>query len=212
MASGLATGMDETSEPKVVVRPDGEQGNPNPGMGTMGMAVFLASLSMLFLASIIAYFVVWFTAEEWPPPYAPSLPWSLWLSTLLALGCSVTMQIALLAIKGGNGAKMLRFLWITNGLALAFLLVQGLSWLQFYDRRLFDPSSAHLYGFTFYMLTVLHALHVLGGIVALCVVTYRALRGAYNWAYFPGVRHCTLYWHFLDAVWLVLYGMLLLTS
>ena len=199
-------------EPTNVVRPDGEQGSPTPGLGTMGMAVFLASLSMLFLASIIGYLVVWFTADEWPPAWAPKLPWSLWLSTALALGCSVTMQIALLAIKAGNNAKLLRFLWVTNGLAFGFLVVQAVSWLQFYDRRLFDPSSAHLYGFTFYMLTIVHALHVLGGVIALGVVTYRARKGAYNWAFFPGVRHCTLYWHFLDAVWIVLYGLLLLTS
>ena len=201
--------QDGASSDDVVVRPDGEQGEPVRGLGTMGMAVFLASLSMLFVASLLGFLLIRFKAEVWPPPGAPPIPWSLWLSTLLALGCSGTMQLGLNAIRAGSNERLNRWLLVTNLLALLFLAVQSLSWWQFYDPELLKE---HLYAFTFYMLTVLHAAHVVGGMISLVFVTVRAKQGAYNWANYAGIKQSTLYWHFLDVVWLVLFATLLLTS
>ena len=209
-------------DPSNVVRPDGEQGVEAPGMGMMGMWVFLASLSMLFLAGIVGVVWVRIQATEWPPPGIPPLPLALILSTLLALACSVTMQLGLNAIRRGDNARLNRMLWTTNGLALGFLVVQLICWFQFAAAADFsapeplDPMEARLqgarpelFGFMFYMLTIVHALHVVGGMIALGVTTWQAQRGKYNWAHYPGVRHATLYWHFLDGVWLVLYAVLI---
>lgn len=192
-----------------VVRPDGEQQSEQPGLGSFGLLVFLASLSMLFAASIVGFLLIRFRADVWPPPGAPSLPPELALSTLLALGCSVAMQLGLNAIRTGDGPGLLRYLWTASGLSVGFVAVQTVAWFRFFDAATFE---GHLYGFTFYMLTGLHALHVIGGMIALGWTLHRARRGAYNWAHYPGVRHCTMYWHFLDGVWLVLYGVLLLAS
>jgi heme/copper-type cytochrome/quinol oxidase subunit 3 len=82
---------------------------------------------------------------------------------------------------------------------------QTAAWIRFYDAASFHT---HLYAITFYMLTGLHAAHVLGGIGALAVVLVRAWRGDYGWAWFPGVRHLATYWHFLGVVWLVLFATL----
>ena len=212
-------------QPTNIVRPDGEQGVETPGLGMMGMWVFLASLSMLFLAGIIGVLWIRISATSWPPPGVPPLPLALVGSTILALGCSVTMQLGLNAIRKGEGEKLNRMLWLTNGLAFGFLALQTLCWIQFYGQADFsapkpmDPMEARLqgprpelYGFIFFMLTVVHALHVVGGMIALGVTTWRARQGAYNWAHYPGVRHATLYWHFLDVVWLVLYALLIVLT
>lgn len=62
------------------------------------------------------------------------------------------------------------------------------------------------------MLIALHAAHVVGGLVPLGIVTGRALRGWYDARHAEGVRSCALYWHFLDVVWLTMFGLLYLTG
>jgi cytochrome c oxidase subunit 3 len=66
-----------------------------------------------------------------------------------------------------------------------------------------------LYAFTFYMLTVLHAVHVIGGLAALGVTTTRAFLGRDVTA---GVRYCTVYWHFLLVVWLIVFVVMMIAS
>jgi heme/copper-type cytochrome/quinol oxidase subunit 3 len=191
-----------------VIRTRGERGSEVPGLSTLGMTIFLVSLSILFVGSMVAFLVIRLNASQWPPAGAPPIPRLLWVSTLLLLGCSGTIHAALVAIRRGDQRKLMRWLSATCGLALAFLGCQSAAWLSFFDAPTFQT---HLYGFTFYVLTGLHALHVLGGVVALAAVMFLTLRGSYSWAHYPGVRNAALYWHFLDGVWLVLFGFLILT-
>jgi heme/copper-type cytochrome/quinol oxidase subunit 3 len=64
--------------------------------------------------------------------------------------------------------------------------------------------------FTFYLLTGLHALHVIGGMVLLGAVTAKAFAGRYSATYHPGVTYAAMYWHFLDVVWLVMFVLIFL--
>jgi heme/copper-type cytochrome/quinol oxidase subunit 3 len=175
----------------------------------MGIALFLASLSMLFIGSIVAVIWVRVSADQWPPAGAPALPRLLWLSTALLLGCSATIHSALSAIKRGDQRGLQRGLIWTAGLATLFLACQVLGGYQFFDAAVFE---SHLYGFSFYVLTGLHAAHVIGGMVALAVVGVMTYRGCYSWAHYPGIRNTAIYWHFLDAAWLVLFVFLLTTG
>jgi cytochrome c oxidase subunit 3 len=189
-----------------VLRPRGDKGEP--GAGALGLALFLASLIMLFGGGLVAYWVIRSRSPVWPPPDAPDLPLGMWVSTALLLLSSVTIQQALSAVRRGQGDRLRRRLVLTLVIAAGFVASQAWNWLHFY--RLDSTFYTHLYGFTFYMLTGLHALHVLGGLIALIVVSVRAYLGHYSWAYYPGVRLTTIYWHFLGAVWLILFGLLLL--
>jgi heme/copper-type cytochrome/quinol oxidase subunit 3 len=175
----------------------------------MGITWFLASLSMLFVGSLVAVVWVRIAADQWPPAGAPALPRLLWLSTALLIGCSVTIHRALGAIRRGDRQGLQRRLISTACLATLFLTSQAVGWYQFFDAAVFE---SHLYGFSFYVLTGLHAAHVIGGIVALAVVLVMTYRGSYTWAHYPGIRNTAIYWHFLDAVWLVLFGFLLATA
>ena len=177
-----------------------------PGAGVLGMWVFLATLTVLFLASIVGYLVVRLKASAWPPPGMPRLPAGLWLATVVLLAGSVTIHRALRAIRLGERAGSTRWLQTTLALAFVFLFVQSWNWWGLI--RLHLTAASNLYAFTFFMLTGLHAAHVIGGIALLVIVLVRSLRGRYGSDHHGGVTYAAMYWHFLDAIWLVLFAVM----
>jgi len=178
-------------------------------IGTTGMWWFLASLGMIFAASVVGLLWVRASAEVWPPPDAPRLPAGLWPSTVIILLSTVTMEWARRARtragRPGLGAALL----ITLLLGVAFLLAQTRGWFVLAAADF--TATASLYAFTFYLLTVLHAVHVLGGVGPLSVVTLRALRRDPTWPA-HGVVYAAMYWHFLTGVWVVLFAVFQLTA
>ncbi|MEW6337963.1 MAG: cytochrome c oxidase subunit 3 [Acidobacteriota bacterium] len=178
--------------------------------GRMGMVVLLASLTMLFAAGIAGYLVIRARAEVWPPPGVPPLPGGLWLSTVLILLSSATLYWAVDGIRHEDRRALRLGLSATAALGLAFLASQTVSWFALVAAE--GRPQASLFAFTFFVLTVLHALHVVGGLVPLGVVTARAWRGAYTRDVHAGVEYTAMYWHYLDGVWLVLFAVLLLGS
>ena len=183
-----------------------DRGPHVPGAGMLGMVVFLVSLTMLFAAGMIGYLIVRSQAELWVPPNAPGLPRGLWASTAVIVGTSAAAQASLVWIRRGRQDLLRRGLVLTSALAIVFLALQSWNWHVMVRAGILATTS--LYGYTFYVLTGLHALHVVGGLVPLAFVTWRAWRGRYTWADYQGVRLCTLYWHFLGAVWIVLFSAL----
>lgn len=192
------------------------------GTGDLGLRIFLASLTMLFGATLIGYLFIRLRANEWPPMGVPPLPSWLALSTVLIVVSSGSAQLALSASKRGRGTDLRRWLAVTFALGVVFLVAQTVAWLEMMPAvrqigardmiarvPIVDPLPRQ-YAFLFFTLTVLHALHVLGGLVALAL----AIRGAAG-ALTPAtlarrVRHGIVYWHFLDLVWVVMYAVLLL--
>jgi heme/copper-type cytochrome/quinol oxidase subunit 3 len=176
-----------------------------------GMRLFLLSLGILFAATLIGYGVV--RLELGPAAVeVPPLPGLLWLSTVLLLASSGSIQVALGAARSGRPDRLVAAMAATTLLGVAFLAVQSVSWLRWAGplvAGLREQRQAFLVA-AFYVLTGIHAAHVLGGLVPLAVVTRRAAARRYGPAEHGGVLHCAMYWHFLDAVWLALFGTLLL--
>jgi len=175
--------------------------------GRLGMRLFLASLGMVFAATIAGYLVVRARAETWPPPGVPVLPRTLWVSTVILLASSVTVAAAQRGIGRGEQRTLRAGLALTAALGVAFLVSQTVNWFALVAAQL--TMRTNLYGFTFYLLTGLHALHVLGGLGPLLVVTRRAFAGRYTATAHAGVANIAAYWHFLDIVWLVMFAVLL---
>jgi cytochrome c oxidase subunit 3 len=174
------------------------------------MILFLLSLSVLFAASLAGYLVVWIRAPEWPPAGSPPLPAGLWLATLVLLLASGAMHLAKSSIRAGRETAARRALVLAFALGLLFLAIQIRNWNAL--GPLERSATSALFGFTFYMLTGLHAAHVLGGLIALAIVAARARRGAYSASEHGGIESCAMYWHFLDAAWIVLFAVLLIGS
>ncbi|HMB68051.1 MAG TPA: cytochrome c oxidase subunit 3 [bacterium] len=182
---------------------------PAPGAGPLGMAIFLVSLAVLFLASLVAYVVIRFQADVWPPPDLPPLPRSLILSTALIFLGSVTIQAAVAFARANRQWALRASLLATFLLGCAFLVSQTVSWAHLVIAR--TTPTSHLFGWLFYFLTGLHAAHVVGGLIPLGVVTVNAFYGRYSPLRDTGVRFSAIYWHFLGAVWITLYGTIALT-
>jgi len=178
--------------------------------GLFGMWLFLIVLAVLFVSMILGYLVVRIdNGDAFVPAGAPKPPAMLLFSTVALLVSSVTMQRALGAARRGDPAQGGMML-ATLALALVFLVVQALAWREMYAQNL--AISDNLYGWTFYVLTGLHAAHVVGGLPPMAITAARAARGAYTPENHRGIAYCAMYWHFLDAVWLVLYATLWIGS
>jgi len=178
------------------------------GAGVLGMALFLLTLTVLFAASIAGYLVVRSRAEAWPPADMPELPAGLWVSTLVILASSGTMHGALLSVRRNAYGALIGCMLITTLLGVAFLVSQAANWLWLIG--IHATARTGLYMFMFYALTGLHGLHVIGGLALLGTVTARAFLGRYTAEHHPGVTYATMYWHFLDVVWLVMFVLLFL--
>jgi cytochrome c oxidase subunit III len=184
-----------------------------PGTGMFGLQLFLASLSVLFAASMVAYLLIRSTAQAKGLAYGSlRMPVSLWFSTVLIVAGSFTIHQAVGAIREGRRSGFRRAIMLTAILGLLFLIVQAPS--LYWVLQTHFQSRAHnifLYGLVL-LLIALHALHVLGGLIPLGVTTVRAMQGHYTPANHEAVRYCAVYWHFLDVVWLVMFGVLYFTG
>jgi cytochrome c oxidase subunit III len=173
--------------------------------GSLGMVVFIAALSMFFLAGIAIYLLMRRMHQPWPPAGFPALPASLWLSTLDIVFTSITIQGAAVAARRGDTAGLQRNLVATLVLGLGFLGLQSYAWHAIWRQVAAIAGLSSAYLKMFYMLTGLHAAHVLGGLVPLAIITAAAYRGRYNRRKNAAIRHTAVYWHFLDVAWCVIF-------
>lgn len=153
------------------------------GVGSFGFRLLLASLGVLFLASLVS---VWWLADDpalWPDG-PPPLPQGLWISTALLAALSWTMR--------GRHVAM------GFGLSLLFLAAQAWNWVAMAGEL--PQGAKSLYAFHFYALTFLHAVHVVGGVAWHAVVLARPTERAW--------RLVETYWHFLGVVWVLLLATL----
>jgi cytochrome c oxidase subunit III len=182
------------------------------GAGSIGIIILVVSLSILFAASMVAFLAIRFQYQSshggaWPPPGMPPLPQSLWLSTAVILAASVVVHKAVKAAQHDDERGLVKYLWATMAVGLLFLLLQAANWWEFW-RAIRNMVLEGPYLGMFYVLTGLHAAHVIGGLIPLAVILPRAKAGRYSRNFHPGVRYAAIYWHFLDVVWCVLFCLM----
>jgi cytochrome c oxidase subunit 3 len=172
----------------------------------VGLGVLLAVISSLFALFLTAYFMRMHMAGDWRPLPVPKL---LWLNTGVLILSSVALHRAQAAAHQGHTDGVRSGLYGGGICALAFLAGQLLAWQQLSAAGYFaasNPANAF-----FYLITGLHGLHLLGGLVALGRSIARAERGCEAASLRLSVGLCATYWHFLLLVWLIVFGVLLLT-
>lgn len=194
--------------------PGHEPGKPRavagraPARGTgisprrLGLRLLLLSLGILFAAALAGYLIIRSRAQVWPPPGSPALPGGLWVSTAILAVLSAVLVMAVGRARAGRASETARLLASATALGAAFLVAQAANWL-----RLDAAAERTMLVFGFWMLTVLHALHVLGGLVPLAIATARAGRGRYLNDPEP-VELVASYWHFLGITWLAIFAAL----
>ncbi len=171
----------------------------------IGLWVFLAVVTSLFALFVSAY-AMRMKVGDWSPLPKPGL---LWLNTGVLILTSVVMQWSRAAASRGQIDGVRTGLLAGGVLTFAFLAGQLVVWQQLNASGYFlaaNPANSF-----FYLLTALHGLHLLGGLVAWGRTTAKVLRGAEVREVRLGVELCTVYWHYLLLVWLVLFALLLST-
>jgi cytochrome c oxidase subunit III len=171
----------------------------------LGFVFFLLSDCILFSSFIFAYVYLRISAPAWPPFLnGHQLPWFdtsfAAMNSIVLFGSGVTMHFALENWKHLNKAKFNRWLIATIVLGIGFLLGQaheysvvGISW------------TGTTMGASFFTLTGMHGFHVFVGVCYLTLLGLQANRGVYTGSKYFGLTAGTLYWHFVDVIWVFLF-------
>ncbi len=186
---------------------DGEPLQFSPSRYRIGAWVAIASIVMLFTALTSAYIVRSASGNDWRPIAMPRV---LWLSTTIILVSSVTMEISRRSLKSLNDAGYGRWLIVTVGLGLGFLGSQLMAWRQLVRQGVYMASNPH--SSFFYLFTAAHGVHLLGGILALSYLVLRTTKkrdtAEGELRRVGAADAATIYWHFLDGLWVVLFMLL----
>lgn len=200
------------SQQRLMSKPWLEQGAPPavPGAGPTGIPTAKIALAVL-LAVVGALFALFASASfmrmELSDWQTPPLPPIVWLNTAILLASSVALQVAVSAVRRGR-RRLTRDALVSAGLtAVAFLVGQLMAWRELAaSGYLVDTNPANSF---FYLLTGLHGLHIVGGLVGLTRTSLRAWKSERVDASLRlGVELCAMYWHFLLFVWIALLVLL----
>ena len=138
-------------------------------------------------------------------PFTTMTPfWLPTINTALLLTSGITLTIAHHALREGQRARTIAFMWLTVILGTVFLGVQGYEYFHAYNDLNLKLNSG-IFGSTFYMLTGFHGFHVLVGMLMLLFITLRLQKGHFTADNHFGFEGAAWYWHFVDVVWLGLY-------
>lgn len=169
----------------------------------VGLGVFLAVATSLFALLITAYHMRMMEAD-WT---TLELPRVLWANTVVLVFASVAMQWALVAARQGRMDSVRKGLIAGGVFSFAFLAGQVWAWQQLNATGLFTTANP-AYAF-FLLLTAMHGIHLVGGLLVWARATVRAARDSEFAKVRLSLELCTVYWHFLLVVWVVLFAVLL---
>jgi len=177
------------------------------------MWLFIISDAVTFGAILFAYGYLKNASPDWPEPFkfSPSII-NVMLMTFILVTSSLTMLFAVRAAKSGDKAGGIRWTFITVAGGILFALLHIREWMGLIGegvRPFQNPWGSPMFGATFFAITGLHLLHVIGGVVALTVVALGYQRGRYK---ADDVEIWSLYWHFVDLVWMFVVPMVYLLN
>jgi len=180
---------------------DGGGGDGAPGFvgdtALFGLWAFLGTVSMLFIGFTSAY-LIRRTSADWVPLSPPRI---LWWNTAALLGSSLTLQAARKRLRDWDLRALLPWVAATGTLGVLFLAGQIAAWRKLAAQGVFLASNPH--SSFFYVLTGLHGVHLLGGLVWFTAVLVQVRRLAYTPGE-DGLRLFATYWHFLAGLWVYL--------
>ena len=175
-----------------------------PSRGRVGMFSLIAAESAIFTIFVVAYiFYIGKSLSGPTPQQVLHLPI---FNTICLLSSSLTIHLAVSALRAGKNPTFKFFWFLTLALGAVFLVGTGREWYHLiYDEGL--AISTNLFGTTYYSLVGLHAFHVIVGLVGLGVVMVLAVAGRVKQKHTYRVDVLSLYWHFVDVVWVVVFSV-----
>jgi len=173
-----------------------------PYRGTVGMACLIVAESAIFIIFVVAYiFYIGKSLTGPTPAQVLELPI---FGTICLLSSSITVHFAVSALRKENRQSFLLNLGGTVLLGTIFLITTAREWYHLiHDEGL--TLQTNLFGTTYYSLVGLHATHVVVGLIMLSITLVLALRGLVKEEHAEKFEVLSLYWHFVDAVWIVVF-------
>lgn len=165
----------------------------------LGLRFFLGVVSVIFFLLIVSYGGRMSLEGAAPPPDIKLL----WPNTIALVLSSAAIHWSLISLRRNQMHNVQTGLLASGILAIGFVIGQLVAWWQLQNSTFFEMATPAIA--FFYLLTGIHGLHILGGLVALGRVISRMLQGAGRNDLILGVEVCTTYFHFLLGVWLLLF-------
>lgn len=195
---------------KPVVTHQNASGVSRMNVGTLGMTIFIGSEIMVFASFFTAFFIARSNAPVWPPVFKDGKAFELPLlltgvNTAILVFSSFTVWWGEKRLAAGDRQGLIRGLLVTIMLGATFLIIQ----INEYAHLDFTPQD-QMFGTIFYCLTGLHGAHVFVGLTVLTFALNRARRGEFSHGSSGPLTAASIYWHFVDVVWVFLYIMVYL--
>ncbi len=163
----------------------------------------MVSMTMMF-AGLTSAFVVSKSRADWLKDF--QLPTAFYWSTLVIIGCSITFYLAKKAIQKDNQKATTIYLLTTLALGILFVILQFTGFGQIVEKGYYFTGQASSITTTFlYIVTLVHLLHLAGGLISLLIIIYNHFKQKYNSTQTLGIELGAMYWHFLDLLWVYLF-------
>ncbi len=175
-----------------------------------GVWLTLAGEMILFTALIGSYLFIRENVPIWPPPAALHNIRLATFNTLLLFSSAMTVFLALYSIRNGNRNGLVGWLTASFLLGASFLSIKIIEWFQLLARNPPFTIASGLPGSTYYFMTGIHAAHILVGLALMVFLITKGLKGGFTKSNHEAVEYFTLYWAFVDIVWVFLFPLLYL--
>ncbi len=173
-----------------------------PSRGHVGMVCLIAAETAIFTIFVVAY--LFYIGKSLMGPYPKDVLRTPIFYTICLLSSSLTIHFAVRALRQGNSRQFATWWFGTIALGAAFLYGTVTEWHRLiYHEGL--TINTNLFGTTYYSLVGLHGFHVVVGLICLSTVMVFTVLGHMKHSYFYRVDVLSLYWHFVDAVWVVVF-------
>src|SRR5467141_4765323 len=173
-----------------------------PSRGRVGMLVLIAAEAAIFTIFVVAY--IFYIGKSLTGPTPQDVLAAPIFYSICLLSSSVTIHLAVKALRAGNVRNFSRWWFSTITLGVIFLYGTAKEWHRLIYRDGLTIST-NLFGTTYYSLVGLHGFHVVVGLVSLSIVMALTLLGSVGSEHAERVDVLSLYWHFVDAVWIVVF-------
>ncbi len=176
----------------------------------VGVWLALAGEMVLFAAIIGSYLFIRENVPIWPPPVAIHNIRLATFNTLLLFSSGMTVFLALYSIRNGNRNGLVGWLGASFALGAGFLSIKIIEWWQLITRNPPFTIASGLPGSTYFFMTGIHAAHLLVGLVLMTFLITKGLKGGFTKTNHDAVEYFTLYWAFVEMVWIFLFPLLYL--
>ncbi len=168
-----------------------------------GLLYWAIGSMCIFFGAFISYYMVMMGNGKW---LIFQLPDIFLISTAIIVTSSISLLIAKRAVQSNNFILLSSGLFVTFILGILFCYFQYLAWGELYSKNIvFAGRNSNISGSILYVITALHFAHIIAGLGALLVTFFRSLKKTYTAQHHLGLSLCSIFWHFLDILWVVLF-------